>query len=334
VYSKHYGPAADFSAYEDVVATGPKNAWAFGGTDISGGNGTVQQPVAAHWNGSAWASFKLPSGPTNDFIIAASAPAANDIWAVTFGGWVLHWTGVAWSLTRPLPGAGELTGVTALSPTDVWVFGGSGFEAGLGTWHYNGTTWTQWTTGPAAGLEGASALSAKDIWAIGSDRQAPDTSVDHFNGVTWAPASTTGFPAGQWQLTGIHAYSDKNIWVTADTSVNNSPAPYFLHYDGAKWSKFPLPWKMVIGGDPAYDGQGGQWFIGFSATSPSSETNYLVHWSHARVFSRVKVGTGPVPGPQPLGLAFIPGTTSLWGVGFNEAKTAGGSAVIWAYGKV
>ena len=62
-------------------------------------------------------------------------------------------------MAKHLGGDGELTGVVALGPSNVWVFGGSGFGPGLGTWHFNGRSWSQWH-GNAVGLQGGSALSA------------------------------------------------------------------------------------------------------------------------------------------------------------------------------
>ena len=69
------------------MATSKSSAWAFGGSNVAVGG---QHAVAAHWNGRAWAGGALPAGVSSE-IIAASAPAANDVWAVSFfGGWVLH----------------------------------------------------------------------------------------------------------------------------------------------------------------------------------------------------------------------------------------------------
>src|SRR5215472_14103243 len=165
VFSKHYGAATNFSGYLTAVAPSKLSLWAFGGNDISGGSPEI--PVAEHWNGTAWSSSALPAAVTSSAqssIEASSASSPTDIWTVTqFGGFVLHWNG-AWSVATQIPGSGQLTGVTAISSTNVWVFGSGGFTGGLGTWHYNGSTWTQ-QTGNAAGIASASALSASNIWA-------------------------------------------------------------------------------------------------------------------------------------------------------------------------
>jgi hypothetical protein len=81
---------------------------------------------------------------------------------VPLGEAVLRWNGHRWSVAKSwhVGGRVELTGVTALSPTDVWVFGSGGFAPGLGTWHYNGHTWKHITQGAAVGITMASAVSS------------------------------------------------------------------------------------------------------------------------------------------------------------------------------
>jgi hypothetical protein len=318
VHSQHYGPANDYSIYFAVVATAKNSAWVLGGSDESGGNGTSQHPVATHWNGKSWGGYVMPSG-AGDSVIAASAPSTSDIWAVTeFTGDVLHWNGSRWTVAKHLPGAGELTGVTALSATNVWVFGGGGAYGGLGTWHYNGKSWQQWK-GSAAGLERASALSANSIWAVGSST-APDTTIQHFNGKTWQTVSAKALSGLQFM--GIRAFSSTNIWATAVTQGGIQPA-YLVHYNGASWTRIKVPWSIQVN-SPVSDGHGGLWLTGISVSNGQS---YVVHRTSSGAWSRTAVSAGL------QGLALIPGTTSLWAVG-NKLTSTASDAVIWAYGSV
>jgi len=278
VYSKHYGAAGNDSAYNAVVATSKSSAWAFGGSNAGGGS---DQPVAAHWNGRAWTASALPSGVSGE-IIAASAPAANDVWAVTFfDGYVLHWNGSRWTVAKHLVGGGELTGVTALSPTDVWVFGASGFGPGLGTWHYNGRSWSQWH-GNGVGLQFASALSAGNIWALGGTKSSFG-SIVHYNG-TWRPVTASALTGLEFRR--IQALSATNLWATAIIPENNQPVPYLVHFNGT-WTRYKLPWPIFPGESMAADGQGGLWL---TAISVSGET-YLVHRSAKGVWSRTRSST-------------------------------------------
>lgn len=342
MFSHNSPPAGSFSLYRAVVATGLNNAWALGGAHGTGGNDTPA-PAIAHWNGSAWKVSGVPAG-VNSSIIAASAPAANDIWAVTFqNGWILHYNGRVWAVAKHVTGQGEFTGITATSASNVWVFGGGGFEGGLGTWHFDGTKWTHVTTGQAVGLEFGSALSAKDIWAVGGT-QAPQSAIERFNGTSWQLASTKGMPSGQLQFNGIWAASDQNVWVATDqfiASANRDQA-LLLHFNGSTWSTFTPPGGPTNSGSIstflaiASDGSGGVWLIEDTSTgtSPSSTSaEYMVHRTAAGTWLRTKIASGSSSGssgPSLLGLAHIPGTSSLWAVG----AAAGGNAVIWAFGSV
>src|SRR5262245_29694437 len=116
--SLHYGTPANASGYSVVVATGGREAWIFGGTNPGG----PSTPVAERWNGSTMTASALPAGLTG-FISDASAPSATDIWAASeYGGYVVHWDGARWRLAMRWRG-GIITGLTAVSANDVWVFG-------------------------------------------------------------------------------------------------------------------------------------------------------------------------------------------------------------------
>lgn len=316
-FSHHYGAPGNFSGYEAVVSPGKTDAWAFGGTDLSGGSAPVGTPVAEHWNGRAWRGSALPRG-LHDTIIAASAASATDVWAVThFGGYVLHWNGARWSLAKQLRGAGQLTGVTALSARDVWVFGGGGFLGGLGTWHFNGRVWRQWR-GNATGLERGSAVSPGDIWATGGT-SVLDTTIMHFNGRSWLPVTAKALSG--LQFLDIRAFGRTNIWASAGAATSNHPA-FLVHFNGTQWTRFELPWKVDVYSIAA-DGRGGLWMSGLRAPSQP----YVVHRAASGRWSRTPISTFL------FDLALVPGTTSLWGVG-SAAMVVTGDAVIWAYGKI
>jgi hypothetical protein len=321
-FSHHYGAAANFSGYESVVSPGKADAWAFGGTALSGGTGPSGTPVAEHWNGRNWRGSVLPRG-LHDTIIAASAASQADVWAVThFGGYIVHWNGARWSLAKRLPGAGQLTGVTAFSPSNVWVFGGGGFTGGLGTWHFNGRTWRQWR-GNANGLETAGAVSASDIWAIGG-LLTPDSTIEHFNGRSWRPVTAKALSGLSFHY--ITAFNRNDIWASATSATSNVPV-FLVHFNGTRWTRFELPWKVdvysVVG-----DGRAGLWMNGLGPTrKPFVSQPYVVHRTASGRWSRTAIGTFL------FDLALVPGTTSLWGVGSVATRGTGGDAVIWAYGK-
>jgi len=319
VLSQHYGAATNASLYQSVVATGKNSAWALGGTDLTEATGGGR-PVAVHWNGRGWSGVGMPAGVTS-YIFAAGASSPGNIWAVTFlGGYILRWNGARWSVAKHLTGFGELTGVTALSPSNVWVFGSSGSFQGLGTWHFNGRAWRQMPFhSVAGGLATASALSATNIWAIGNGPALPYTSIDHFNGRSWQRVSARALSGLLFR--DIHAFSSSNVWVSAESNGIGQPA-WLVHFNGRAWTRIRVPFTLETDFF-ASDGRGGLWLTGQSLTGQS----FIIHRSPGGVWSRASI-------PAVLNdLALIPGTTSLWAAGSRATKT-GSNAVVWAHGPV
>jgi hypothetical protein len=319
VYSHHYGSASNYSGFLATVALGPKSVWELGGTDLS--HAEQGAPAIVHWNGASWTGSAAPAGVTG-YIEAASADSASDIWAVTFEtGYVLHYNGTRWSVAKKItPSGGVLTGVIAISPKNVWVFGNSGFGPGAGTWHFNGTTWQHATTAKAGdNIGGASAVSASNIWAIGASSTQPAGEIDHFNGSSWAPVSNpllTGLTFG-----GIHASSATNIWVLGQASTTKS---YLLHYSG-HWSEVLIPWGYTPRGGISSDGSTGLWF---RAGPAGGQTTYAVHWFPGNKWQRFvlnpRIDGGPVN---------IPGTKSMVIVGDPLAGN-GSNAAAWVDGSI
>jgi hypothetical protein len=322
-FSHHYGAQATESTYLAVTAPGKGVAWAAGGV---GGNGrpATGRPAVARWRNGRWRAVSLPSG-LSGWLGAISADSAKDAWAVSLQtGFALHWNGTKWSVTRrwPEPKHGllrELTGVTALSPSNVWVFGGPGAFPGVGTWHFNGHSWAHVTSAPGNGIVQASALSAKNIWAIGS-ATAPEDSIAHFTGRwhTAHAAALTGL-----QFTSIAAVSSNDVWAVG-TLQANAHQPRLVHMTRGRWSRMALPWPV----DPtglAPDGKGGLWITALGAT----DVSLAIHRSASGTWSRTTIGQNAAM----LRVALIPGTTSLWGAG-SVKSTSGVSAAMFAHGRV
>jgi hypothetical protein len=323
VSNLHAGPATNFDGLTSVVAPGKTDAWAFGGSDL--GEQTGGAPIAEHWNGRHWRAAALPGGLT-DALGAASAPSGNDVWVVSqLGGYVLHYNGSKWSVAKTWPEGSELpqalTGVTALSPTNVWVFGGSGAFPGLGTWHLHGRTWTK-VTGTGADISEASALSSRNIWATGGNSAASEDIVEHYNGSTWRQEK--GAALDNVTFNGIVALSPSSVWVSGSDTENGNVSR-LLHWNGKTWAQVKIPYP--VGPEAiASDGHGGIWL---SAISPATRDWYALHRSAAGKWQRsLLTETGQAPG-----LALITGSTSVWGAG-AVPTVSGGNAVIWAYGAI
>jgi hypothetical protein len=324
VFTRHYQANED-SGYNAALAFGPDNAWVFGGSSVGGNNG---YPVAEHWNGKAWGAVALPAGLSGS-IVAASSSSASDIWAVSgLNGYVLHWNGATWSVALQLAETSypsQFTGVTAVSPTDVWVFGGvlngrTGL-VGYGTWHFNGKQWAK-VTGTGRNIVEASAVSASDIWAFGGPDDSADN-VEQFTGSAWhlvsVPASA-GFPYY------VLALSAGSVWLAGEDTAASQAYATLTHWNGRAWTGFavPVPAPSQINA-MAPDGQGGLWIEG---ENQSSGQAWLLHRSASGAWTKTTLPAAS----QIASLALIPGTASLWGAGlhYNGTSTAG----IWAYGPV
>ena len=320
VFQAHYGTPALFNGLFKVAASGKANAWAVGGTDLSGS--TPGAPLAEHWTGTSWQATTLPSGLTGT-LISVSTPAPDDAWAVSqLTGYALHWDGTSWSVAKTWPEHGlptQITDVAAFSPSNVWVFGGPGAYPGVGTWHLRGGTWHR-VTGLAKGVTFVSTLSRSDMWAIGADNVSPEDILLHYNGTTWQ--QSTGTALTGLQFSRILALSDTDVWVIG--SPGGGPKEQLLHFNGTQWSSVPITVPSGVQLESiASDGNGGLWFSGFG----SSPAQWAVHRSAAGTWSSTDLGSGRTV----FDFALIPGTTSLWGAG-TLAAAPGADAAIWGHG--
>jgi hypothetical protein len=214
-------------------------------------------------------------------------------------------------------GFGELTGVTAFSPSNVWVFGGPGAAPGFGTWHFNGNSWTKSPTATNDGIVLASALSSSNMWAVGSVSAGED-SIFHYTG-SWHRATASALAGLQFHA--IVALATHNVWALANIATN-AFRPYLVHLTSSGWARIKIPYSL----DPvdlASDGRGGLWLTAVDSAS----AGWVVHRTASGQWSRVSLGKSA----RMFGLALVPGTASLWGVG-SVNQQAGSKAAIWADG--
>jgi hypothetical protein len=307
-FDHHYGVASNQSSYDTVVALGKGQAWAFGGAFDGGA------PVAVRRDDGRWHTAVLPKTAVGP-IVAASAPSATDIWAVTEGGDVLHWNGRAWHIAKRFTG-GILTGVTAFSPADVWVFGASGFALGEGTWHLHHGRWTK-IHGIAGGIDSASALSPRDMWTVAVINAAMQTGLFYYNGTTWRRVKYRAL-AG-FILLSVLAIARGNLWVSAYKGHRS----WLLHLDRATWTKRAVPARQPIIYEFTADGHGGL----FAVATNFKGKNWVVHMTRGGHWQDYLIGTNDTGITH---LALIPGTSSVWGSGILVRKT-GANAAIWKY---
>jgi hypothetical protein len=306
----HYlPPPTNRSQYGVVLAWGDQ-AWFLGGTNVTGPG----KPKAERIRNGLPQSTVLPPG-AHSWIVAASAPAPTNIWAVTYlGGSVLNWNGSAWT-TEPR-GAWKtgtrFTGITALSKTNVWVFGTSGrLHPGAGTWHFNGKAWRR-AKGAASGIFQASAASRFDIWAIGNAGRSLNA-LFQFSGSAWRrtrPQALAGFTYSH-----VLALSRSDVWVAGKVAG----VPKLGHFDGHGWRELRVPGKTAATG-MCRDGRRGMWVVANSGTAPS----VVLDRSANGTWTRVKVSQNVAN--KVLACALVPGTLRAWGAGTAVAPSGSAAA--------
>jgi hypothetical protein len=311
----HAGDAGGFTA---VTAVGTTGGWAFNGQS---------KPTAWRRSGASWTQVSFP-GKSGERVIATAASSATNVWAFTGGGSrsrALRWNGSGWAVERSF--SKQIGGAVVLSRDNVWVFGQPYVPgSGLGSWHFNGHTWTHVTSGK--GLEGGSGVSASNIWAFGG------TDVAHWNGHTWSRTSVKALLPAKSTLNdpavmGILEPSPNSAWAIGSGNTEDDGGPtVVLHYNGHVWSKVAQG-NFGIGTDPlqqvSSDGHGGLWI---PMPASGSRASYLVHYSGGHLTTAAlpandrKINVDAV--------ALIPHTTQVLGAGFTHAYNNPGANVVAA----
>jgi hypothetical protein len=344
-----FGASANYPLLQDLAAASASDAWLSGTT--------YQSLLVERWTNGKWQTLPEPAGfsgtniTVNDQHIAASG--ATNAWTFptisTSTGttqYALEWNGHAWTKFK-LSGFQFLNAAT-FSSSDVWVFGAKNPPAnslGYGApyvMRYTGHKWEQAVTPPGVVLK-VSTVNANDIWAYGPTAKTASGSgaswsylAMHWNGKKWLSfgipkeAAVDKYP---WFVSSIVALGDKNVWVSegVTSSLSGEPGPAgvaLLHWNGSKWTTVVKNTTFYAPEGLTYDGHGGFWLSAVSASS----NGYLLHYSDGRLTEQSPptiAGYDDSPG----GLAYIPGTESVWGIGGLAPVGNGiGESAILKYG--
>jgi hypothetical protein len=175
-----FGLDANLSGVSGTSAT---DVWAVGGI---GRHPAVQ---VLHWDGTTWSVVPAPSPAFDSSLHSVVALSPTNVWAVGTDNsgptrtLIEQWNGTVWAVV-PSPNVGgnsvnannSLTGVAAVSATDVWAVGSStntrtGFGRTL-TLNFNGTNWSvvpspNATNNGQDALNGVTALNTGTVVAVG-----------------------------------------------------------------------------------------------------------------------------------------------------------------------
>jgi hypothetical protein len=303
-----------------VSASGGTDAWAVGSTNRT--SFATTNPIAAHWNGSAWTIVPTPAttGTSKSILDGVVAFGPTNAWAVgrsrTGRALIERWDGTAWSIVDgPDPvvapgstlGSATLTGVSAVSSTDIWAVGsyatvtGTVVDAFTLTEHYDGVRWTivpSPNPAPRHPLNGArqvlnavAAVGHSDVWAVGNTIDSasgsflPDKTLTmHWNGTAWAVVASPDGPAED-VLSGVSAASSTDVWAVGQRVDRSSGMPVdnglILHWNGTAWTRTASPngatGDTLLNGVGTVPGSAESWAVGANLTGASINATLILH---------------------------------------------------------
>lgn len=126
-----------------VYTVSASEAWAVGS------NGTILK-----WNGSTWSTFTSPHN-SNMFCITMLDTNGDGLaeagWIGAASGRIASYNGSSWSFVDL--GNTAINGISAINTNDVWAVG-----AGGAAYHYDGSSWTSFTSGLSVALNAVSMI--------------------------------------------------------------------------------------------------------------------------------------------------------------------------------
>lgn len=268
---------------------------------ITGTPGTAT-PAPTMGCASAFGIVASPnSGTGNSFLEAVSALSPGDIWAVGNKSGHLyisntlleHWDGTQWSIvpdsspTAEL--SGDLHGVSALSPHDVWAVGSRNMNSTL-VEHWDGTGWSivpSPDVNSYSTLNAVSALSARDVWAVGAagNGEGQETLIEHWDGTRWSIVVTPNVGAQANLLQGVVAFAPNDVWAVGyyfDSGPGSQERTLTEHWDGTHWSVVPSPnggsYDNILRGVSGTAGND-VWAVGDYFNGGTTVDTLVEHWN-------------------------------------------------------
>jgi hypothetical protein len=243
-----------------VSAANPNDVWAVGYGEAAEFDNTT--PMVMHYDGKSWAIEPEPTagddgGQTE--LLSVDAINSTDIWAAGYT-WnasnskvrvvMLHSTGgaftnVALGGTTSSTTYTQIDSISAVSSADVWAVGYVDDEVPL-IEHYDGTTWTEVSSGLPKGdiLNAVTATNVDNAWAVATSYTTEQQVLIHWDGTKWsqvlAPAVKGALVYGlatskSGYAVGVGAVDEDSGFIEAFTPATGA-APRFSE---------PRPWHHL-----------------------------------------------------------------------------------------
>jgi hypothetical protein len=277
-------------------------AGAVGGTGRAADAVAVQAAAAPACPG--WTVARPPDpGAQDNLLQSVAVLSASNVWAVgnytnsitdaPFRTLIEHWNGKAWQqVPSPNPGSSAdfLTGIAAVSATNIWAVGEydtrPGFIEGNKTLilHWNGHSWSQ-VPSPSPGssfdaLNTVRPVSATSIWAVGTFAGSSNQDrslILHWNGHSWSQVASPNPGQQSDSLTGLAVVSASSAWTTEEYSASSGTpvAGLILHWNGHAWGKAAAVPAGGVLQDVSASSATNAWAVGGDAKGLS----LALHWN-------------------------------------------------------
>jgi hypothetical protein len=240
----------------------------------------------------------------------------------------VSWTGSG--SANPSDDGDALTGVSVVTPCDVWAVGyqQAGFISQTLTEHWNGLAWTPVPSANPGGSSndtGFAAVAVKsqtDGWAVGSyqDGSADQTLIELLSNGNWEQV-TSPDPGGSTHtnvLNGVAITSATNAWAVGQYDTSTAFRTLIERWNGGTWAQAPSPNGSA--GDNnllsvTATSAKNAWAVGDYTNSHGLFQTLIEHWN-GTAWKRT-------PSPDPEGSG---SSASLFGVAASSASRA------WAVG--
>ncbi|MDX6739418.1 hypothetical protein [Actinocorallia sp. A-T 12471] len=322
-----------FSGFDQVVALGPSNAFAFGqGNGAEFSTKPTSDLLAYRYDGKTWRHTKLPPKIGNGFGPVAAVNRTSVFAVATFqrpeaptppraghySSTLVRWNGTKWSVVRKWQGY-SIRSMAVLGSKNVWVFGSRVVKGRFKpvALHYDGRSWKERTTPyvVAAVTKGPKGR----LFATGykPHRFFPEGDGTpralRFDGKRWRTLSDPVCKGA----TLLAAHRGRPVGTCLKENAKDVSVGTFVSWNGSSW-KAERPsaahgWDL---GEPVSAGAGGLWFVGVA----DSGSRALFHRSSSGKWTRTVIAPEPLGGSytNPLGrrhLAVLPGLGALVRVG-------------------
>jgi hypothetical protein len=269
-------------------------------------------------------------------VAAVAGPSA---WAVgdavdNVGGYdvshtlIEHWNGRRWSLQphpNPRPANDQLTGVAALSSSNVWAVGASDLAQRTLIEHWNGSKW-QVEASPSPGsidsvLTSVAAITPSNVWAVGytvdtvSNGAVFHTLTEHWNGSRWAVQASPDPGTLASVLNGVAAAGPSKVWAVGTFASSSTQTALIARWTGRGWTMQASPtsaFGIVLRSATAVSGALA-WASGYTGTRTLAE-----RWNGRKW--QIQNTPDPIFSADPQlalnGVAALSGSDA-WAVGYN-----------------